>query len=335
MAGDCYREVTICDLAASDVQGRLLLLSHDISEWCNMNIKNFRTSLLYDQRLTEELLRLYRTNPEWVRFVNIDDNRYTARSVEDTYIKMLATTAVDYFSLHAASVFLGQGPKVFCPSVEQCKALENVEINLSLADYEQPYETLLVVADYPPFNSALCHFRKSIPMLNIVLNSEGRQYDITTTIVSVKKDIEDAVTKYDPDCRFTDAAMLLMRVAINSCLALVNYGHHSKYLFPKEIESDQRLAREKTERGERARKRLSLAVQQVSFSQDIRLHSVSSMHESSGSGREISPHWRRGHWRMQACGASRSNRKRIFIKPMMIKQYLFTGDVANTTAVYR
>ena len=65
-----------------------------------------------------------------------------------------------------------------------------------------------------------------------------------------------------------------LRVAVNSCLALVNYGCHKEKLFPKQVENDRRLAQEKSERGEKARERLKLAVSVVCFNQEVVLHAT-------------------------------------------------------------
>ena len=37
-------------------------------------------------------------------------------------------------------------------------------------------------------------------------------------------------------------------------------------------------------------------------------------------GREVNPHWRRGHWRNQACGPGMKEHKLVWIKPMIVRR---------------
>jgi hypothetical protein len=45
------------------------------------------------------------------------------------------------------------------------------------------------------------------------------------------------------------------------------------------------------------------------------------------SGSTVAPHWRRGHFRMQACGPGRNERKLIFVAPMLIHAAQLQGDI--------
>lgn len=38
------------------------------------------------------------------------------------------------------------------------------------------------------------------------------------------------------------------------------------------------------------------------------------------SGRELLPHWRRGHWRRQAHGAGNLERRLIWIRPVLVRR---------------
>lgn len=42
--------------------------------------------------------------------------------------------------------------------------------------------------------------------------------------------------------------------------------------------------------------------------------------ELISAGREISAHWRRGHWRNQACGQGLQDRKLIWIMPVLVRK---------------
>lgn len=44
-------------------------------------------------------------------------------------------------------------------------------------------------------------------------------------------------------------------------------------------------------------------------------------------GSTVAPHWRRGHFRMQACGVGKLERKLIFVAPMLIHAAQLQGDI--------
>jgi hypothetical protein len=44
-------------------------------------------------------------------------------------------------------------------------------------------------------------------------------------------------------------------------------------------------------------------------------------------GSTVAPHWRRGHFRMQACGAGKRERKLIFVAPMLIHASQLQGEI--------
>jgi hypothetical protein len=50
----------------------------------------------------------------------------------------------------------------------------------------------------------------------------------------------------------------------------------------------------------------------------------SAAHEGGGT---VAPHWRRGHFRMQACGVGKRERKLIFVAPMLIHASQLQGDI--------
>lgn len=294
--------------------------------------------------IVDELIRLAKLDPDWVEFVELGYPKYSAKLKQEvrTDLWKFVHTGADAFGLLAVSQWLVDGPKLFRPTPEQCAALEQVEVRIPLEDYAQPYPTLLIElpkGKYMPFTSVLC-FLHSRPYFIGSLRSEDNKDDVITTVTRGHGVfMEESLQSFDDDCKnLSSSAGRALRVACNSCLALVHHGHHLSYLFPKEVERDQRLAKEDTERGERARGRLDLAVQVASFDQSVTLHRVqrgSWDGEPGCSGRSVSPHWRRGHWRMQAFGVDRSQRRRILIPPVLVRSDLFGGGTENTSVVYK
>jgi hypothetical protein len=59
--------------------------------------------------------------------------------------------------------------------------------------------------------------------------------------------------------------------------------------------------------------------------------------DTDETGLVVAPHWRRGHWRNQACGPKMTLHKHIFIQPVLVNEYLLTGDSApaTTSVTYR
>ena len=51
--------------------------------------------------------------------------------------------------------------------------------------------------------------------------------------------------------------------------------------------------------------------------------------------KSISCHWRRGHYRNQVCGERNSQRKIIFIKPVLVKKDLYVGENFDANATYK
>lgn len=296
-----------------------------------------------------ELLRLAKRDRNWVKWKGLPDvpgeqpNRYTCEIQQNTWLRKLWSSGADGFSMLALSLWLVDGPKIFRPTQEQCLALEQIEVRLELNEYAQPYPALLIdlPGEYAPFLSVLCH--KDPAILNCCLVSQDHLHDITTTVAVDGRPIEVSLQRYDDDCASLAAVSArALRIAINSCLALTNFGYQAELLYPKEAASDTRLARENTPRGERARDRLQTTPHLVTFTQEVILHHTevrqASQESSEESRREVTSHWRRGHWAMQSYGPSHSLRKRILRKPVLVRadKLLSSGrDISNTITEYR
>lgn len=289
--------------------------------------------------LKDELLRLARLDRNWFKWEPVGEAGYQGRAMYPTWMRELWMSGVDGFSMWAASIALVDGLKVFRPTKEQCAALAQIEVRLSLSEYSQPYEA--VVVQLPehigPFWSVLCHLSPGI--LTCVLHSVGNLNDITTTVAIDGRPMELSLQRFDDDCKEeSQYAVQALRVAVNSCLALVNYGTTTRWLLPKEVESDKRLTVKKagTPAAERAKERLATAPSLLTFSQEVKLHeSVNGGGGDGHSGREMRTHWRRGHWAMQPYGPNHSLRKRILRKPVLVRADVFLGDRADTEVIYR
>jgi hypothetical protein len=126
-------------------------------------------------------------------------------------------------------------------------------------------------------------------------------------------------------------------------------------LFPKEVESDKRLAfdprlvKQNPARAESAKNRLALAVQVASFDQEVVLHREdrgAHAHGTGERGEQTVPRWRTGHWARQPFGTKvkdedgrwrwkPENRRLIFRPPVLTRADLFVGDVADTSVTIK
>lgn len=289
-----------------------------------------------------ELIRLAKLDRGWVQIEVLEDGSYAARPKYRTELLKLVRSGADMFSFWAFSVWLADGPKIFRPTPEQCDALEQIAVNVELADYAQPYPALAVELPkgrYGTFRSVICHHAQD-GMLSCVTITESNRDDIVTTIHRDGHPIEQSLQTYDDsiDNELGRLCGRALRVAVNSCLALVNFGCHFDYLLKKEAERDRGLAGENSERGERARKRLALHLLEVSFDRTVVLHRTEGRiraEPGTPTGREVAPHWRRGHWHTVAHGVGKAERKRVLYPPTLVRKDKMLGDETVTSTTYR
>ena len=309
-----------------------------------MSNTNFlRPEIFCPKNIIPELVRLAKTRRNWVDIEPMPNGIEYKISVKlQTSISRILSNAADHLMLMAMSHWLADGPKVFRPTAEQMAVMEHVDVNLRMEDYEQPFPAIVVETPIPPFVATLCC--KMDRLIVLYMKSADMLEDVTTTVYDrsgFEKDwvIDKSIQRYSPDCESLTAECLrCARIALNCCLMLCNYPHAVNPLFQHEHANDRGLVRRGGEAGKRAEARLALAPHVLSFSQEVRLHNT----ESRGSGeavpatgREVATHWRRGHWAMQPHGPGRTERKRIFRKPVLVRSDLFTGDVADTSTTYR
>lgn len=313
-------------------------------------------SKVYDvvpQPLADELLRLARLNRSWLQWEHTGKVvngvfEYVGTVIEDGIvskaIEARKVSGADVFGFYAVSVWLVDGPKVFKPTEQQCKALEQIEVRLHISEYSQPYPAVMVDLPsglYAPFTSVLCHLDNggSSPMLNCVLYSEGHLNDTVTNIAMGGCSMEMSLRR-SKAClgALAELSCIARRVAVNSCLALANFGSHRSYLFPKTVERDRELAKERTERGERARQRLKLAVQEVALDREVVLHDRepgAGKSTGAGVGGEKCCHWCKGYWYRQPHGPGNGLRKLAYRKPVLKRADKLLADASELSTTYK
>ena len=254
-------------------------------------------------------------------------------------------------SLYQKYVFskaLAFGPKLLCPTAEQCEALEHVDVNVSFEEYEQPFPTFLIELPEEYRRKLTEQFNYECPIITLTHHDPRSRYIIsicersqshfgTIHVMSPRpcfKTVEQALRFSIDEGNDLSQGEVVQRIAINFGLLMTHYG--VKDLGPVDQESHEknvRNARRKNEnKAARARRLLEAEINLIGFEQNVVVYDrqdTSSMDsESDGSSRRT--HWRRGHFRRQPYGPALSSRKLIFIKPILVNAHRFQGDVAET-----
>lgn len=260
------------------------------------------------------------------------------------------------------------GPKIFRPNLEQCLAMEQVTARIAPADYAQPYPVMIVEfgyrslracpADSPHFVGAhapegvVVGFHPS-PVNSIwlevffssAMNTRVAVFPSDPTIEHrLEKNFGEATYPSPGPMTVPERQVVcsVLRLAVNAMLLLVEFG--CKRLGPaneshyRRLERYVQVARRERRGVQEAENNLRLAPQLFGFSQEVVLHE----HAPCGTGGPANedegqrrPHWRRGHWKMHAHGPGRAERKRIFIKPVLVNAHLLRGAEGCLQTIYR
>ena len=248
--------------------------------------------------------------------------------------------------LYAYSKALAEGPKLLCPTVDQCEALEYVDVNVSFDDYVQPFPTFLLELPEAYRHTLTDRFGFECPELVLThhdartkyilsFRSAGHAGHSTFHIMSPRwKTVEEALRFSDETGNDLDQCEVIQRVALNFGLLMTYYGVRN--LGPVDPESHAthlRNARRRNRgKADRARHLLDAEINLIEFEQDVVVYDRqdTARTDSEGDGSSKRPHWRRGHFRRQFYGHARSSRKLIFVKPVLVNAHRFQGDVADT-----
>lgn len=254
-----------------------------------------------------------------------------------------------------------QGPRVYCPTADEFRALSQVELRIPWDMYRQPFEVMCLAIPDGVLPSPVSdevgdpcvaiirhdHAKRLFSMTAQGLRANGSwganltgQY---SWVEGSDETIEDHISKLpDPaDVSGTEDECLgvVRRVAINAFLLLSNKGARRLGVTNPEFEQrlTQSLKKKKLPDAVRKANEDALRMMPVvyGFDQSVRLYERESDCDGTGPGGwAVRPHWRRGHWANQAHGPGGSLRKLIFRPAVMINAEKFAGDVCNTRTVY-
>lgn len=267
----------------------------------------------------------------------------------------LGVAALTEIYLSARMIYLG--PKVYRPRTEDCFAMEAIRPQVTFEEYQQPFDLFTIefpeayrkarkVGDAHPL--AVSIYKHPALLLSSVLwdngfstvNSFGPISD-TETVEQMLcrahgKVWDDSLEYTEAEQDFTEAAI---RLGINACMLLTHYGCKKVgYVNPEHAGRLERRLLKKTKAAIHEQNERELRCQPVlyTFNQEVKLYDTAEENdersESASSGSPRRAHWRRGFWRMQVCGTGRLERKRIFIKPVLVNA---KGIVEGVSVLYR
>lgn len=246
----------------------------------------------------------------------------------------------------AVATFLGGGPKIFRPTIEQCESLRNVDLRITLADYRQSFPAIVVVfpaefraENWPPH--LLVAHDPSQNLLGAFYGSVSRGFVESAIATTPEEELESMLAKDNNDGHYEFEFDDARRVALNSMLLLTQYETRIRADNPERVQELKRNASRSSHKPAIARRRRESEERLIGEPEVIEFTQHVCVREEQGGDRaggnshiEVSPHWRRGHWRRQAHGLGRELRKLIFIRPVLVREDLFAGPLHQTSASY-
>lgn len=269
--------------------------------------------------------------------------------------KYLKKSPENIVAIYAHSKRISQGRKVFKPTLEQCLAMEQVDLDFPAIDYTQPFNTWEITLPNDYIDTIYHRFENKLPYsripyriimceapnkLFIILEITHDNVDFNHSMLLDQEIMENKCARVgtvNPTyIEETNACIYIKRVCLNFGLLLSNnpitLTPTDPHLYKKLIEN---LHHRKKEKRTRAHLELMKMPNVINFQQSVQVYDIECHPGEKGkSGIEIRPHWRRGYWRNQHHGVKNSQIKKVFIKPVLVKLNLFKGNVANTMTEY-
>lgn len=259
------------------------------------------------------------------------------------------------------SHILGTGCKTVELNSEWCEQLDNTRVDAPCSQYHQPFDAMvvnfpadyatsrIVEAEFLDIDHAECFSTKTTmmalvwwPNARVLMVEECLAHQKRTPlirwIVPIPNDdrpLSEALFCPDPQ---SESAL---RIALNTMLVMTHAkppttrkmqmrkGHKHRVRSLRKSKRDEEADLEEL-------KQASMPTI-LAFSQDItlRFDDSRSSDDSEPTGRRNKPHWRRGFWRKQPFGKGLTNRKMIWIQPVLVNAKLFQGSLNNTETTYR
>lgn len=270
---------------------------------------------------------------------------------------------VNSFMIAALAKSIAGGPKIFQPNYDDCIALEHQECSMTFTDYKQPYPVIIIeipkqykqrlaqLYQLPTGPShVLVHHDPEKGFVNVhAFFSRQNVLSHITPARSEYQKVEDAITlnkvKHEGQTKSEfEVAETVQRIAINFCMIMVLAGvRQTGPLEPDHYAKAKKMASRKDKHHrELGKKLLDSAMFKIEWiDQKIKLFEEEFIQprqpRTDGEGTHASPkpHWRRGHYRHQACGVQLMVRKLVFIKPVLVMAGFYSGEIGETSVTYK
>lgn len=253
--------------------------------------------------------------------------------------------------LYITAQFIVNGPKLCRPSDDDMFALEMVLPKIPFSVYHQPFPVFALefpeawrkaraINNVEPLGLILCHEPALQAIYSALVWQDGCCHVISLCpsndntlqemlVQACRFDWEQSFPVTDDEKAVQESAA---RAALNYFLLLSDRGIMSRGYLNDSYAN--RLKRQMTRTGKRKRVELDSLPVLYEFSQKIRLF----RREKGGEHQDdptyhLAPHWRSGHWRMQACGPKLQNRKPLYIEPVLVNADSYRGKLSDTRVI--
>ena len=270
-------------------------------------------------------------------------------------------------AMEMLSRVLADGPKLFRPTEEQFESMEHVEIRLPISQFRAPYPAFVVqippaarrrlIAAYrldPDRTPRLVTVRThAVPGRHVlvvvqipwrssevyqIFQDQSRNPDIETAITR-RIEASARVKREQPaDVDMEDehqASVVISRAVLNLCLMMTQYGHRTAG--PVDPHAWEKHRRKRHLQHLACRDFLAVEMKQCVT---VRAPSPPTMNPpGGGTGIEVRPHWRKGHWRCYpGCAVRRAAGEQVpllFVRPCLVRSDRMDGDASETEVVYQ
>lgn len=265
-----------------------------------------------------------------------------------------------------AGIF-SDGPKVYCPTLEEFEGLARVELRVPVSLYRQPFPTTFIVIPDGAFGTvseavgvpqfiAVRHWVADRDqgglIAGFIVGDVQQTYELDFRIAWIDdgaehiearlKAIDDASKTFEP---FGEAYRLaadepaamekIKRAALNACLLLSQHAPR-----PLGRANPEHAAKLMAKLGKRLpphvqaanAKQLQLMPMLYGFHQHIKVVERETEDDPTGTGTcpARTPHWRRGHWANLAVGVGRKDHRLHFRAAKLVNEHLLQGPRGNT-----
>ncbi len=265
----------------------------------------------------------------------------------------------------AVSRLIADGPKLFRPTAEQFEAMEHVALDIPPEDFRAPYPAIVVSIPNDCRNALAKRFHIPLDIMpTMVMIRERREPGQAPTVIIVipfrgaeecfifsaqpeNPTIEVVINRRVRDNRVVplstepdnvqneqQCGTVIARAAMNLCLMLTHYGH--KDGGPLNPADYQKHRQKKHLQHFKFGDFLT-----VNMKQTVVVRSRPTPTDNPpgpGSGVEMRPHWRRGHWRCYpgaaAIRAAGTPVPLLFVRPCLVRGDRASGDLSASETVY-